>query len=177
MRDRSDFNDALTQLNRLHQESGEEANSILEKPAMAPIIEFFFQHNLVAMERFLVELMTNQQDSPQLSSCKERHDRTGRPVVCLPALDKTSDVPTFKIFLFLLQLDRLQLTAVCCNRREGEKTTRHKSTKDSRTGQNSTPEDKELNRKLVDFQKRFLIYQMYPKYLAALLCVAAIRMM
>ena len=37
-------------------------------------------------------------------------------------------------------------------------------------------EDTELKRKLVDVQTRFLIYQMYPKYLAALLCVAAIRM-
>ena len=31
-------------------------------------------------------------------------------------------------------------------------------------------------KKSVDVQKRFLIYRMYPKYLAALLCVAAIRM-
>ena len=39
----------------------------------------------------------------------KRHDRTGGPVF-LPSLDKTSDVPSFKIFL-LLQLDRLQLSA------------------------------------------------------------------
>ena len=59
VRDRSDFNDALTTLNRLHQESGERQLRpvpILEIPAMALIIEFFLQ--LVAMERFLVELMT-----------------------------------------------------------------------------------------------------------------------
>ena len=62
VRGRSDFNDALTTLNRLHQESGEEqlattqASAILEISTMAPIIEFFLQ--LVAMERFLVELMT-----------------------------------------------------------------------------------------------------------------------
>ena len=37
-------------------------------------------------------------------------------------------------------------------------------------------EDKELKRKLVDSQKRFPTYQVYPKYLAAHLCVAAIRM-
>ena len=36
--------------------------------------------------------------------------------------------------------------------------------------------DKELKRKLVDLQKRFLIYRMHPKYLAAHQCVAAIRM-
>ena len=60
VKDCSDFNDALTTLNRLHQESGERQLrpvSILEIPAMAPIIEFFLQH-WVAMERFLVELMT-----------------------------------------------------------------------------------------------------------------------
>ena len=37
-------------------------------------------------------------------------------------------------------------------------------------------EEKELKRKHVDLQKRFPIYQVYPKYLAALLCGAAIRM-
>ena len=59
VRDRSDFNDALTTLNHLHQESGERQLRqvpVLEMPAMALIIEFFLQ--LVAMERFLVELMT-----------------------------------------------------------------------------------------------------------------------
>ena len=43
VRGRSDFNDALTTLSRLHQESGKEqlqVSSILEIPAMAPIIEF-----------------------------------------------------------------------------------------------------------------------------------------
>ena len=67
----------------------------------------------------------NQQESPQLSSCKEQHDRTGRPVV--PFLHTTSDVSTFKNFFSLLQLDRLQLTVVCCNRREGVNTTPHTS--------------------------------------------------
>ena len=59
VRDRSDFNEALHKLHRLHQESGEEklAPIPLEIPAMAPIIEFFLQH-LAAVERFLVELMT-----------------------------------------------------------------------------------------------------------------------
>ena len=37
-------------------------------------------------------------------------------------------------------------------------------------------EDKELKRKHVDLQKRFPIYHVYPKCLAALLCGAAIRM-
>ena len=40
---------------------------------------------------------------------------------------------------------------------------------------NLIPEDTELTKKLVDVQKRFLKYWMYPKYLAALHLVAAIR--
>ena len=36
-------------------------------------------------------------------------------------------------------------------------------------------EDKELKRKHVDLQKRFPIYHVYPKCLAALLCGAAIQ--
>ena len=53
VRDRSDFIDALTTLNRLHQASGEER--------LAPIPYWQnqqCQHILVAVERFLVELMT-----------------------------------------------------------------------------------------------------------------------
>ena len=37
-------------------------------------------------------------------------------------------------------------------------------------------EDMELKRKHVDLQKRFLMYRMYPKFLATLLCDAAIRL-
>ena len=60
MRNRTDFNEALTKLHRLHQESGEEqprTDSLLAIPAMASII-FVIQHILVAVGRFLVELMT-----------------------------------------------------------------------------------------------------------------------
>ena len=59
VRDRSDFHDALTTLNRLHQESGEQQLRPVpfwKYQKKAPIIEFFLQ--LVAMERFMVELMT-----------------------------------------------------------------------------------------------------------------------
>ena len=58
LKDRSDFNDALITLNRPHQESGEEQLAPIpfwKYQKMAPLIEFFLQ--LVAMERFLVELM------------------------------------------------------------------------------------------------------------------------
>ena len=53
LRNRSDFNGALSTLSRLHQESGErqlQAHAILEVSATASVIEFFLQ--LVAMEWF-----------------------------------------------------------------------------------------------------------------------------
>ena len=40
---------------------------------------------------------------------------------------------------------------------------------------NSSPAEKVLKRTKVDFQKRFPIYHVYPKCMAALLCGAAIR--
>ena len=57
LRDRSDFNDALSTLStpRIWRKTIQ-ASAILEIPAMALIIKLFLQ--LVAMERFLVELMT-----------------------------------------------------------------------------------------------------------------------
>ena len=90
-----------------------QASAILEVSILAPIIEFFLQ--LVAMERFLVELIIIQMKVHTMSIHAKRHDRTGRPVVCrLWIRPQTCD---FHIFFFiLLQLDRLQLTAVCCNR-------------------------------------------------------------
>ena len=71
LRDRSDFNDALTTLYRLHQESGErqtQASAILEVSILAQIIEFFLQ--LVAMDRSLVELIIIQRKSTNELSCK-----------------------------------------------------------------------------------------------------------
>ena len=61
MRDRSDFNEALTKLHRLHQESGERQLWPVPfwKYQQWHSIEFFLQ--LVATERFLVELMTINQ--------------------------------------------------------------------------------------------------------------------
>ena len=40
-----------------------------------------------------------------------------RETCCLPSLDKTSDVRLSRFVVILLQIDRLQLTAVYCNRR------------------------------------------------------------
>ena len=45
------------------------------------------------------------------------YDRTEQPVV-YRSLGKTSDERLSRIYVILLQIDRLQLTAVYCNRRE-----------------------------------------------------------
>ena len=54
------------------------------------------------------------------------YDRTGQPVV-YRSLAKTSDEWLSRIYSILLQMDRLQLTAVYCNRRESVKTTPQKT--------------------------------------------------
>ena len=53
-------------------------------------------------------------------------DRTEQPVV-YRTLAKTSDEWHSRIHSILLQIDRLQLTAVYCNRRRGVKTTPQKT--------------------------------------------------
>ena len=115
VRDLSDFNETLTQLHRLHQESGEER--------LAPILYWqyqkwasvvFIQHILVAVERFLVELMTinkKVRNWAHVKSSKENGETrcavsSHNPQTCRLAR-----------FFCLLQLGRLQLTVVCCDRR------------------------------------------------------------
>ena len=58
----------------------------------------------------------------------KRYDRTVKPVVfrLWVNLRRTNFTNLFSLFSILLQLDRLQLTAVCCNRR-GCKTTPQKT--------------------------------------------------
>ena len=68
----------------------------------------------MAVERLLVELIRVHKKSTASELMKEQQKRTGRPVV--PFLPNTFRSETLQDF-FLLQLDRLQLTAVCCNRR------------------------------------------------------------
>ena len=75
---------------------------------MEIVVEFFL---LVAMERILVGFLRIQR-----KSTKEDYDRTGRLVV-YRSLAKTSDKWLSRIHSVLLQIDRLQLTAVYCNRR------------------------------------------------------------
>ena len=82
-------------------------------PATAPVIEFFL--HLVAMEWILVVFLRIQR-----KSMKEDYDRTEQPVVCRSS-GKTSDERLSRTYS-LSQIDRLELTAVYCNRR-GEKGT------------------------------------------------------
>ena len=91
--DRSDFNDALTTLDCLHQESGENSGQCHSgKSKMATIVEFCLQ--LVAMEWSSKEF----KGSLQMSSRAKRHDRTGR-TRCLQVLGWNLRLSTFKIFL------------------------------------------------------------------------------
>ena len=94
MRNRSDFNFAksLEKSNSRRFLSGHTSNGIhlLLHPA-----------HLDSSGTIPGGAQDNKQESPQLSSCKEQHDRSGRPVV--PFLHTTSDMSTFKIF------------SVCCS--------------------------------------------------------------
>ena len=61
MKLRSDFNESLTKLHRLHRESGEERLAPIPSmatPEMTSVV-FFIHHILVAVELFLVELRKN----------------------------------------------------------------------------------------------------------------------
>ena len=71
--------------------------------------------HLVAMERSLVVFLRIQRKSIKRMHAKI-YDRTGQPVV-YRTLAKTSDEWLSRIHSILLQIDRLQLTAVSCNRR------------------------------------------------------------
>ena len=71
LRNLSDFNQALSTLNPFTPRiwrTTTQAHAILEVPATATVIEFFFQ--LVAMERFLVVLTRIQRKSIKEHACK-----------------------------------------------------------------------------------------------------------
>ena len=90
VRKRSDFNQALSTLNRLHQRSWRtttRAHAIAEVPGMETGIEFFL--HLVAMERILVVFLRIQSKSTKRRQAKVC-DRTEQPVV-YRTLAKTSD--------------------------------------------------------------------------------------
>ena len=72
MRKRSDFNQALSTLNRLHREAGGrqlKTHTLLEVQTMEIVVEFFL--HLVAMERILVVFLRFQR-----KSTKEDYDGT-----------------------------------------------------------------------------------------------------
>ena len=89
------------------------AHSLLEVQTMEIGIEFFLY--LVAMARILVVFLRIQRKSRKKRQAKAC-DRTEEPVV-YRTLAKTSDEWLSRIYFILLQIDRLQLTAVYCNRR------------------------------------------------------------
>ena len=110
LRKRSDFKQALSTLKRLHQEAG---GGQLEVQTMETSIELFLY--LVAMTRILVVFLRIHRKSRRKKQAKAC-DRSGQPVV-YRTLAKTSDEWLSRIHFILLQQDRLQLTAVYCNRR------------------------------------------------------------
>ena len=152
LRNRSDFNQALSTLNRLHRESGETTTqahcptgSISNGNQSSSSSSTWWQ-----WRGSLVELPKNSKKVHRMSSrAKRLHDRTEKPVVYRSLYEnpQTNGVHEFMLlFSVLLQIDRLQLTAVYCNRLGGVKTTPQKdpfsqceiSTKNSRTSQKFT---------------------------------------
>ena len=116
-----------------------QASPILEVSILAPIIEFFLQ--LVAVERFFVELIIILSKVRTWAMWQSSHNRTVKIVVCrLWIKPQTCDF--HDLFLFCCSWIISQLTAVYCNRRGVYKTTPQKtvcavwiSTRNSRTGQ------------------------------------------
>ena len=100
LRERSHFKQALSTLERLHQEAGG------DQFALTPLPE----EQTMEVGTEVVFLKFRKSRKRQAKSW----ERTGRPVVD-STLAKTSE-DGFQEFN-LLQMDRLQLTAVCCNRR------------------------------------------------------------
>ena len=114
LRNRSDFNQALSTLNRLHREDGGQQLRPMPYWYFQTVIEFFL--HLVAMEWILVVFLRIQRKVNKKKMHAEVYDRTVQPVV-YRSLGKTSDERLSRICSTLLQIDRLQLTAVYCNRR------------------------------------------------------------
>ena len=118
LKKRSDFNQVLSTLNRFHRiwRTTTQAHAILEVPATATVIEFFF--HLVAMEWIPVFLRI-QRKSMKEDACKGLW--LNGATRCLPIFGlkpQTNGFHEFNLlFSILLQIDRSQLTAVYCNRR------------------------------------------------------------
>ena len=112
----SDFKQALSTLKRLQPRSWRGTirdHFLLEAQTMVVDIEFFLYR--VAMARLLVVFLRSHRKSRRKRQAKAC-DRSGQPVA-YRTLANTSDEWLSRIRFMLLQLDRLQLTAVHCNRR------------------------------------------------------------
>ena len=141
LKNRSDFKDALTKIKpsapRIWRTTTQ-ASTILEVSVLALIIEFFFQ--LVAMERFLVELIINQRKSTnELTSKATWQNGETR---CLPSLEKISDVRFSRFFSYFVAVGSFTADVGLRQPTGCVKTTLHKtisavwiSTRNSCTGQ------------------------------------------
>ena len=99
VRDRSDFNDALTTLNRLHQESGE------QQLRPVPFWKYQKWHQSSSSSSSWWQWRDSWwsswqvKEGPQMSLRAKRHDRTGGPVVCrLWIKPQTCDFQDFFLF-------------------------------------------------------------------------------
>ena len=117
VRKRSDFNQALSTLNRSHQKAGGQQLRPMPyrkykewKPASSSSSTWW------QMERILVGFRRIHRKSTK-RGCKQRFAIERAQTVVYKTLAKTSDERLSRIHSILLQIDRLQLTAVYCNRR------------------------------------------------------------
>ena len=96
-----------------------QAHALLKVPATAIVIEFFL--HLEAMERILVIFLRIQRKSVKEDACTGL--RSNGATRCLQIFGEKPHTNGFltNLFFFLLQINRLQLTAVYCNRRGGGK--------------------------------------------------------
>ena len=124
MRDRSDFNEAKTKLLRLHQESGEEQLAPIPywqyqkwHPSSSSSSTSWWQWN----DSWWSSCKINQKSSTS-ELVKEQHIERRDPLCRFFTQPQTCRLSRF---FGLLQLDRLQLTGVCCNRRVCEHHTSH----------------------------------------------------
>ena len=117
LRKRSDFKQAFVYFKtftpRSWRRRTNRAHSLLEEQAMEVGIEFVLY--LVRMARLLVVFLRIHRKSRKKRQAKAC-DRSGRTVV-YSTLAKTSEERLSRNHSILLQIDRLQLTAVYCNRR------------------------------------------------------------
>ena len=116
LRNRSDFKQALSTLERLQQEAGEEphrAYLLLQAQTMAVGTEFIFLHGGIG--KIPGGLLKIQKVKEEASKSLEKWtEATGLLAVFGKLLRKRLS----RIQFILLQMDRLQLTAVYCNRRK-----------------------------------------------------------